>query len=213
MKAILALVIPATAALALGIGLILTFGLGTNYLPLYAAVPTSPRPMLLIKGSDGSTPVCAMGHLGQPTATESGLVGIAPSPVAVTAEWLPGENSRSCQSVLTHGGRATATALATAIDHEPAVRAGVYMCPMDDGTSVALYFSYGHAQAAEVVEVHLTGCLWIFDSGRKSRWWSGPTGVDASFSPALSALAPPSWRGYLHRSLRPVGASTRSASS
>jgi hypothetical protein len=205
-KAILALVIPATVALTLGIVLIVAFGLGTNLLPLYALVPSSPAHTALIKISGGSGPLCSGGQYEPLNATDSGLVGVSLAPVSVTAEWFPGENSEACHSVLTHGGQAAATALAAAVDAEPKVLPGVYMCPADDGTSVSLYFSYAGTQVAEVVEVRLDGCLWIFDSGRTSRWWSGPAGVDASLAPALAALAPPMWRTYVHGSLHPVKA-------
>jgi hypothetical protein len=106
--------------------------------------------------------------------------------------------------VLTHADQAVAIALAKAVDAEPKVSAGAYMCPADDGTSVSLYFSYAHTSVAEVVRVSLDGCLWISDSGRTSRWWSGPVGVDASFAPLLAALAPTMWRAYVHGVLRPV---------
>jgi hypothetical protein len=205
-KAILALVVPAAAAMAVGIGLIVAFGLGTNFLPLYALVPSSSAHTALIEVNGGSGPLCSVGQPEPLNETDSGLVGVSLLPVSVTAEWFPGENSKACHSVLTHGGQAAATALAAAVDAEPKVLPGVYMCPADDGTSVSLYFSYAGTQAAEVVEVRLDGCRWIGDSGRTSRWWSGPSGVDASFGPALAALAPPMWRGYVLGSPRPVKA-------
>jgi hypothetical protein len=205
-KAILALVVTATVALALGIGLIVAFGSGTNFLPLNALVPSSSARTALIKVNGESLPLCSVGQSEPLNETELGLVGVSLAPVSVTAEWFPGENSKACRSVLAHGGQATAIALAVAIDAEPKVLPSVYMCPADDGTSVSLYFSYAGTQAAEVVEVRLDGCLWIFDSGRTSRWWSGPSGVDTSFGPALAALAPPMWRPYVQRSPRPVTA-------
>jgi hypothetical protein len=199
-KAILALVIPAFSALALGIALIVAFGLGGSFLPVNALVPRAPEPLTLIQGNGGSSAICGAGKSAPVSALGSGLVGVTPAPTTVTAEWQPGENSMQCRSETTRGGPALAASLATAINHDPVVQGGAYMCPLDDGASVTLYFSYPHSLVAEVVKVNLGGCEWISDPGRTSRWWSGPRTVDAGFLPALSSLTPRAWKQYLPES-------------
>src|ERR1700761_4274482 len=97
-KAILALVIPACSALALGVALILAFGLGSSFLPVNAFVPNSPQPTSEIAGSGGASAICSPGKSTTEDAFGSGLVGITAAPVAVTAEWSPGENSTRCRS-------------------------------------------------------------------------------------------------------------------
>ena len=191
MKAIFALVVPLIAALALGITLILLFGLTSSFSPLDAAIPTIPEPMSLLNTSSGM--VCGPRNHATPSSSGSGLVGVTPSPTAVTAEWVPGLDSRTCRARLTHGDQVIAGVLADAIDDEPKVPPGSYMCPSDSGTRALLYFSYGHSRQGEVVTVDLEGCLWIGNPARTSRWWSENPNAVKSFAPALAALAPHTW--------------------
>jgi hypothetical protein len=193
-KPILALVIPFLVALALGISLILAFGLAPNFSALYGTIPSTPEAMLRVTTSSGT--VCGPKNHTTPPVTDLGLVGVSAAPTAVTTEWIPGLDSASCRAVISHGGQAIASALANAIDDEPTVAPGSYMCPEDTGTSVALYFKYGDAPLAETVEVNLEGCPWIGDPERGSRWWLGPK-TDSSFGPAMATLAPSSWRSYV----------------
>ena len=191
MKPILALVLPFIAAFALGLPLILFFGLSPGFLPLYGAIPSAPEAMVRVNNG------CGPKNYSTPPVTDLGLVGVSISPTAVTAEWIPGGDSRSCRAVLTHGGQVIASTLATAIDHDPVVAPGTYMCPMDTGTSVTLYFGYGAIHSGEIVEVSLEGCPWLGDPERGSRWWLLTPHTESSFGPAIATLAPSSWRSYV----------------
>ena len=75
--------------------------------------------------------------------------------------------------------------------------AGRYMCPLDDGSSVALSFGYGEGHASEVVTVALSGCLFISDPGRTSRWWLKPGRVGSKFGQLLATLAPAPWHSVI----------------
>ena len=191
MKPLLALVIPFIAAFALGIPLILLFGLSPDYLPLYGAIPSTPEAMVRVNNG------CGPEHYATPPAIDLGLVGVSPSPTAVTAEWIPGGDSKSCRAILTQGGPVIASTLATAIDNDPVVAPGTYMCPVDTGTSVTLYFSYGNVHIGETVDVSLEGCPWIGDPERGSRWWLFTAHTESSFGPAIATLAPTTWRSYI----------------
>jgi hypothetical protein len=195
MKPILALVVPFLVALALGISLILAFGLAPSFSPLYGAIPRTPEAMVRVNTSAGTA--CGPKDHSTPPATDPGLVGVSPSPTAVTAEWIPSMDSASCRAILTQGGQVIASALATAIDNDPTVAPGSYMCPNDTGTSVTLYFNYGNVRQGEIVDVDLEGCPWIGDPERGGRWWLDNPKVDSSFGPSLATLAPPGWRSYV----------------
>jgi hypothetical protein len=82
------------------------------------------------------------------------------------------------------------------------VAAGIYMCPLDDGSSVALYFGYRGGQASEVVTVALSGCRFISDPGRTSRWWLEPGRVGSKFGQLLATLAPAPWRSVILAALQ-----------
>ncbi|HEY5271889.1 MAG TPA: hypothetical protein VIJ34_01510 [Acidimicrobiales bacterium] len=92
--------------------------------------------------------------------------------------------------------------LATAIDEEPAVAPGIHMCPLDDGSSVALYFGNRQEHASEVVTVTLSGCRFISDPGRTSRWWLLPGRVASRFAQLLATLAPAPWRSVILAALQ-----------
>jgi hypothetical protein len=86
-----------------------------------------------------------------------------------------------------------AAKLATALNDEPLVGAGIYHCPMDDLSSVVLYLGYGGSHAMEIVTVALSGCRFISDPGRRSRWWIKPERIRPSFAQLLAAFAPRPW--------------------
>jgi hypothetical protein len=195
MKPILALVVPFLLALALGISLILAFGLAPSFSPRYGAIPSSAEAMVRANTSSGTA--CGSKYHMTPPETDLGLVGVSPSPAAVTAEWIPGLDSRSCRAILTQGGQVIASALATAIDNDPMVTPGTYMCPNDTGTSVTLYFNYGNVRQGEIVDVDLEGCPWIGDPERGGRWWLIRPKAESSFGANLARLAPTGWRSYV----------------
>jgi hypothetical protein len=64
----------------------------------------------------------------------------------------------------------------------------IYMCPMDDGTAVAISFSYPHA-AKQVVVVQLDGCGFVSLTGTQ-RWST------TALRRELAPLAPPGWRSH-----------------
>ena len=75
------------------------------------------------------------------------------------------------------------------------------MCPMDNGSAVVLYFGSGEGHPLEVVTVALSGCLFISDPGRESRWWLKP-GMRSNLGEVLVSLAPSPWRSSILASLR-----------
>jgi hypothetical protein len=72
---------------------------------------------------------------------------------------------------------------------------------MPNGQSVVLYFGYSGAHPFEVVTVALSGCLFISDPGRESRWWLKP-GMRSNFGQILARLAPSPWRSNILTSLQ-----------
>jgi hypothetical protein len=130
------------------------------------------------------------------------VVTISPDSTSVTALWLPGLDASDCRGTTTRGARALAVELAAALDGEPAVGTGIYACPLDNGSSVVLYFGYGTRRASEAVTVALSGCRFISDPGRKSRWWLRPERTPLSFGQILATLAPNPWRSNILAALR-----------
>ncbi|HEY5274733.1 MAG TPA: hypothetical protein VIJ34_16095 [Acidimicrobiales bacterium] len=94
-KALLALVVPLAAALALGAALLVSFGGTSGGAPVYGRVP-APRPVGA-GPSPSPSPGCAEGqHPTAPSHPGSELVTVGPEPTSVTALWLPGLNWLSC---------------------------------------------------------------------------------------------------------------------
>lgn len=105
---------------------------------------------------------------------------------SVTAVWLPGLTGR-CAPDVTHGGRSTASALASDIRAAPPPPSGVFHCPADTRHGVSLYFSYGRGHADERVDVDLTGCGTLTAPGRS------PRTLPAHLRRDLVPITPPEW--------------------
>jgi hypothetical protein len=92
----------------------------------------------------------------------------------VIALLASGLDPSDCRDAITRAGQALAAKLATALDDEQAVGREIYICPLDNGSSAVLYFGYGKGHAVELVTVSLSGCRFISDPDRESRWWLRP---------------------------------------
>jgi hypothetical protein len=203
-KALLAVVVPLLTAIALGVALVVAFGRSSGA-PPYKPVADTPPSLPTVNG--GTAP--ETGHFCAPRERlptslppRSGVVTISPNPTSVTALWLPGLDPSDCRAVITRGGSALAVELATALDDEPAVGTGIYACPLDDGSSVALYFGYDEGRSSQFVTVALSGCRFVSDPGRKPRWWLKPGPTPLSFGKILATLAPNPWRMKILAALR-----------
>jgi hypothetical protein len=203
-KALLAVVVPLLSAAVLGVALIVAFAQSSGAPPYKPAAVSPPSlPALSSGAAPGTNHLCApRERLPTSLPPGSGVVTISPDSTSVTALWLPGLDPSDCQAAITRGGRALAVELAAALDGEPAVGTGIYACPLDNGSSVVLYFGYGEGRASEAVSVALSGCRFISDPGRKSRWWLKPGRAPLNFGQLLARLAPNPWRSNILTALQ-----------
>jgi hypothetical protein len=162
-------VVALAAVALLGYGLVHGFG---------------PRPV----SSDGpprTLPVLTSGSpcLSGRSPGPGGLfwVGVDDDPRSVTAVWWPTANDDACRVAETHGDRAAAEALATAVRTAPARFTGTVNCPADVGGAVDLYFAY--RKGWERVRVLPTGCAEVVAAGRSARRWLGDDSL-ATLKPA-----------------------------
>jgi hypothetical protein len=204
-KALLVVVVPLLTAIAIGVALIVAFGRDSGDAAAYGRGPGSPPTVPTL----GAGPTPAASHLCLPrqrSATSlppgSGAVSVTPDPTSVTAIWSPRLDPRDCRDAITSGSRTLAAELAAALNDEPLVASGIYHCPMDDGSSVVLYFGYGEGHATEIVTVALSGCRFISDPGRKSRWWIKPETMRPNFAQVLATIAPSPWRASILAALQ-----------
>ena len=72
-------------------------------------------------------------------------------------------------------------------------------CPMDDGTSVRMYFTYGPRDDLRRVDADLSGCSYLSARG------AGGRSSTAGFRQALGTLAPGAWRPYVSPTPDPTG--------
>jgi hypothetical protein len=202
-KALLALLVPLLTTVALGVALVVAFGQSSG---APASKPVAASPPSLPALSGGATPdsrrLCARERLPTSFPPGSGIVTISPDPTSVTALWLPGRDPSDCRAAITRGRRALAVELAAALNGEPAVGTGIYGCPLDNGSSVVLYFGFGEGRAAQAVSVALSGCRFISDPGHKSRWWLHPGRTPLTFGQILATLAPSPWRSSIRAALQ-----------
>ena len=131
---------------------------GVVYQGVPAKVPTELRNRVCMVPGRGDR-----GPVGHPLAT------VDPHPSAVTLVWLPGLNQRPCHSERASYGPQLAGRLADDVDRAPAFPPGAFSCPMDDGSSLDLYFAYPGTDRREYVRVDLTGCSAISAPGRAVR--------------------------------------------
>jgi hypothetical protein len=204
-KALLAVVVPFLTALALGVALILAFRQNSGGAP--ASKPAAVAPPSVPAVSAAATPVAS--HLCSPrqlSATSfppgSGIITVTPDPTSVTAIWSRGLDAGACLDEITRGGRVLSAELAAALDDEPAVGKGIYACPLDNGSSVVMYFGYGKGHPLELVTAALSGCRFISDPGLESRWWLKPGSARSSFGQILATLAPSPWHASILAALR-----------
>jgi hypothetical protein len=206
-KALLVVVVPLLSAIAIGVALIVAFGEDSGGAASSMLRPSSP-PTLPISGVGPATTTATGQPCSprQPSATSlppgPGAVTVTPDPTSLTAIWIPGLDPNNCRDATTRGARAFAVALATALNSEPRVAAGIYHCPMDDGSSVVLYFGYSEGHAMETVTVALSGCRFISDPGRTSRWWIKPASARPSFAQLLATIAPSPWHANILAALQ-----------
>jgi len=123
------------------------------------------------------------------SARGQGLVTVDPNPTLVTAVWLPGMNDRTCHVLVTHGDRRLARRIARDIDTSPAMKDGVYSCPLDSGAEVKLYFGFTRRRAVEEADLTPGGCVTIGAPGR---------GVRSGYN-VLRDIAPIEPPGFLDR--------------
>jgi hypothetical protein len=145
--------------------------------PVLADVPAGP----VCRAAAQSTPPT-------PVSRWAGLVTVDPTPVAVTAIWLPGFGAEPCAAQLTRGSAPLATRLAADIRAGQPLK-GQYSCGPDDGTRAVLYFSYRNQRQAQIVRLSIVGCLDISAPGRLARQLG-------RLQPDLRPLAPPAFRQY-----------------
>jgi hypothetical protein len=161
-------------AVALAAVVLLGYGLVHGFGPRPVSSGGPPRTLPVLNA--GSP--CASGR-----STGSGglfWVGVDDGPRSVTAVWWPTMNDGSCRVVETHGDRAAAEALATAVRTAPALLTGTVNCPAVVGGAVDLYFAYRIGW--ERVRVLPTGCAEVVAAGRRPRRWLG--------NDSLAALEP-----------------------
>jgi hypothetical protein len=204
-KALLVIAVPLLTAIAIGAALIVAFGQNSGDDAAYGRGPSSPSTVPTL----GVGPAPAASHPCSPRQRSaaslppgSGAVTVTPDPTSLTAIWIPGLDPNDCRKAITRGGRALSAALASALNDEPVVPAGIYHCPMDDGSSVLLYFGYGGDHATEIVTVALSGCRFISDPDRKSRWWIKPESPRPSFAQLLETIAPSPWHASILAALQ-----------
>jgi hypothetical protein len=204
-KALLAVVVPFLTTLALGVALILAFGQESGGAP--ASKPAAISPPSVPAVSAVATPVAS--HLCGPRQLSassippgSGLITVTPDPASLIAIWSPGLDAGACLDEITRGGRVLSAELAATLDDEPAIGKGIYACPLENGSSVVMYFGYGKGHPLEFVTVALSGCRFISDPGLESRWWLQPGSARSSFGQILATLAPSPWHASILAALR-----------
>jgi len=83
---------------------------------------------------------------------------VDPGPSGATVLWLPGANSKRCESVITHIDSAHAQHFAAAVEAVAPFPPGTYDCPADDGRAATVFLSYAGRVKAEVIQLYLSGC-------------------------------------------------------
>jgi hypothetical protein len=151
--------------------------------------PPQPQPRGVPPASP-SGPICrAAAQWTRPTPVGgAGLVTVDPTPVALTALWLPGVGAEPCAAQLTRGSAPLAIRLAADIRAAQPLK-GQYGCGADDGTRAVLYFSYRNQRQAQIVRLSIVGCLDISAPGRLPRQLG-------RLQSDLRPLAPPAFRRY-----------------
>lgn len=114
---------------------------------------------------------------------------IQPDPIAVTAVWFPGRNSRSCTEPITRGDAAVAHRLARDIRAARPGTGRANNCAFDDGTGVIVYFTYAQRPAAAAL-VALAGCVGVAAPGSLPSLWFPTSGFFTDIAP----LVPPNLR-------------------
>ncbi len=174
--------------------------LATVSAPALAAAHGATGPSSLVPATHLSGAVCVVsGNSATSAHTGTTPFSVPAHPDGVDVVWLPGLDDKSCKAVLTRGTVHVASALASDINGAPVVPAGrLVNCPMDDGTSARLYFTYRHG-ATERVDADLSGCSYMTVPGHAGRSSSAP------FRRDLTTLAPSAWRAYVSANPDPTG--------
>lgn len=150
-------------------------------------IRTAPAHAPAATQTDGSCNVSGA-QPGGSTVGADNLVWVRSQPTGAVALWLPGRNAKHCVARRTVIDSARAGKLAAALRHSKAFPRGVF-CPLDDGSSARLYFTYANGHD-EYAGDELTGCRTLSAPGRSARETS------TAFHDALAPVAPAAWRSY-----------------
>jgi hypothetical protein len=178
--------------------------LGTTFLIICVGIPTyiAEAGVTSSKFTPSTHMRAGVCEVSGGTMTAPGFVppSASPHPSAVDVVWLPGLNDRTCRAVLVKGGGRIASLLAQDIDSARFVPndAG-YSCPIEDGASARMYFSYGHRRVPQRIDALFGGCGWITAPDKGTREST------SKFQKDLVTLAPVNWRRYLTPTSGPSG--------